>query len=133
MTGGLSAADLARFDAGTFPPDRFDHGTHVAVAFAILREVPFHEAVARYARGIRRIAAQTGKADLFSETITIAFLSLIAEAIDDDPGGATDFAAFAAANRHLFDKTVLNRHYSAERLSSAAARTRFVMPDRAAP
>jgi hypothetical protein len=70
---------------------------------------------------------QRGKPQAFHQTITIAFLSLIAERIES--GGAADFADFAQANPDLLEKSVLSRWYRAERLASTAARRTFLLPD----
>ena len=65
--------------------------------------------------------------DGYHETITIAFVTVIASRIK--PG--EDFAAFRDRNPDLFDRTfpALLKHYSPERLYSAAARLEFIEPD----
>jgi hypothetical protein len=74
------------------------------------------------------MTAKIGKPEAFHQTMTIAFLALIAERVQ--AGGYSDFAGFAAANPDLMTKSVLTRWYSPERLSSEAARATFVLPDR---
>jgi hypothetical protein len=73
------------------------------------------------------MAATAGKPESFHQTVTIAFLSLIAERLEG--GSAADFAAFARENPDLNDKGALGRWYRPERLASAAARRTFLLPD----
>jgi len=76
------------------------------------------------------MAQQAGKPHAFHQTVTIAFLSLIAERMDG--AECQDFSAFAGANPDLFDKHVLRRWYRPERLASACARRTFLLPEPAA-
>lgn len=66
--------------------------------------------------GIKDMAARSGRPEAYHETITRAWYELIAPV--DDPSGAPD----------LFDKRLLERFYSPERL--AAGRRRWLTPDR---
>jgi hypothetical protein len=73
------------------------------------------------------MATRVGKPQAFHQTITIAFLSLIAERFDS--GDYLDFDAFARANAELLDKSALARWYPAERLATDAARRTFLLPE----
>jgi hypothetical protein len=119
--------DIARFVRGEVDPRRFPHCEHVRMGFEILRRHDFAEAALRYSRALRAMTERIGKPEAFHQTITIAFLALIAERLQT--GGHAEFAAFAAANPDLMDKSVLARWYSRERLASDAARTTFLLPD----
>jgi hypothetical protein len=68
-----------------------------------------------------------GKPEVFHQTITIAFLSLIAERMHAD--STRDFDAFAADNPDLMDKSAVARCYSPERLALDAARRTFILPE----
>jgi len=106
----------------------FHHADHVRVAFEMLRRHGFLDAAQAYARGLKDIATRAGNPAAYHETITIAFLALIAER-----SAAHDFASFetfAAANPDLLDTSVLTRWYAPERLASAAARRTFILPER---
>lgn len=71
------------------------------------------------------MAARAGKPESYHETVTVAFLSLIAERLDE----TRDFEVFAALNPDLFDKGILCRWYRSDRLASDRARHTFVLPE----
>lgn len=104
----------------------FGHAAHVAVAWAMLRRHDFTDAVAHFGAGIRYLAAAGGAPEKYNATITVVFLSLIAERIRPDE----DFDAFVAANPDLMHKEAVTGLYSPERLNSPAARAGFLLPDR---
>jgi hypothetical protein len=117
--------DLERFVRGEVDPAQFPHREHVRMAFEMLKRHEFAETVLHYSRALRALTARAGKPEAFHQTMTIAFLSLIAERME---GGAGDFAAFARQHPELLEKSVLTRWYGPERLASAAARRIFVLP-----
>jgi hypothetical protein len=119
--------DLARFLRVEIDPATFPHREHVRVAFEMLRRHDFPETVLHFSRTLRAMAAKVGRPEAFHQTVTIAFLSLIAERMEC--GGAADFAAFAQANPDLLEKSALERWYRPERLASAVARRTFLLPD----
>src|SRR5262245_5908333 len=102
---GDSNAELARFARGDCDPGNFPHREHVRMAVEMLRRHSFPETVLHYSRALREMTARIGKPEAYHETVTIAFLSLIAERMDD----RTDFESFASANPDLLDKRVLAR------------------------
>ena len=104
----------------------FGHAAHIAVAWAMLNRHDFTDAVAQFGAGIRDLAAAGGAPEKYNATITVAFLSLIAERMR--PG--QDYAAFTAANPDMMTKDAVTRLYSPERLNSPEARSHFLMPDR---
>lgn len=75
--------------------------------------------------GLRRMPARAGREDAYHETITIAFLALIAERLDTAP---SDFDAFAARHPELFERDLLTRVCRSDRLASPVARRTFVLP-----
>jgi len=124
---------LARFLRGDIDPAAFPHREHVRVAYQLLRRHEFAEVVLHFSRALRLITARAGKPQAFNQTVTIAFLGLIAERLASQAAG--DFTEFARDNPDLFDKSVLARWYAQERLSSELARRAFLLPEpgRAAP
>lgn len=118
--------DLERFVRGDLDPAQFPHREHVRMAFEMLRRHEFAETVLLYSRALRALTARAGRPEAFHQTLTIAFLSLIAERME---GGAGDFAAFAHQHPELLEKSVLSRWYGPERLASAAARRIFLLPE----
>ena len=121
---------LERFEQQLISPEAFHHEDHLQVAHAMLARYDFIEACSRYAATIRTMAKRAGAVEKYNATITLAFMSLVAERRSQAPDKA--FNEFLAANQDLLDRNVLSGWYSAERLTSAAARSQFVLPDRAA-
>ncbi len=124
---------LRRFEAAEITPSEWVHAAHVRVAYLLLRESTFPEAVRRMRRGIRRLHFEHGAEDSensgYHETWTLAWARLVAAAITpaDD---RTPFDAFVAAHPELLERDRALLHYSRERLLSARARREFVLPDR---
>jgi hypothetical protein len=119
--------DLARFICGEVDPGTFPHREHVRMGFEMLRRHNFEEAALHYCGALRAMTARAGKPTAFHQTITIAFLALIAERMEATEH--SDFTAFAGANPDLIDKSVLKRWYRPERLATDAARRTFLLPD----
>lgn len=119
--------ELVRFVRGEIDPGAFAHREHVRMAFEMLRRHDFAETVLHYSRALRAMSAKAGKPRAFNQTVTIAFLSLLAERIE--LGNAADCTAFVRDNADLLDKSALMRWYRPERLASEAARNTFLMPD----
>ncbi|MEM6809806.1 MAG: hypothetical protein AAGA41_00260 [Pseudomonadota bacterium] len=116
-----------RFENLEIPAPDFHHEDHVKVAFEMLEAYDFLEASTRYATTIRTMACRVGVPEKFNVTITLAFMSLVAERKSLCP--AADLDTFLAKNNDLLDKHVLRRWYSDERLTSAKARRLFLLPD----
>ena len=123
-------AFVEAFESCTLRPDLFHHRDHVRLAWIYLRRLPVLEALARFSGGLRRYAAAIGKADLYHQTITWAFLLLIQERMAR--AEATSFQAFADGNPDLLEwsPSVLSAYYHEETLSSPLARRTFLLPDR---
>ena len=120
--------ELERFVRGEIDTSAFPHREHVRMAFEMLRRHDFAETVLHYSRALRAMTARAGKPQAFNQTVTIAFLSLVAERIQES-GGAADFDALVRAHPELLDKAALTRGYRPERLASEAARHTFLLPE----
>ena len=123
----------ALFDAfvdTTLPADQFHHHQHVQVAWMFVRKYGMPAALAEFSAEIKRFADAKGATGLYHETITWAFLLLIAEREARNPSDTWE--AFAAANADLLSwkPSILERYYSSELLKSDLARKVFVFPDR---
>lgn len=118
--------DLAAFLRGEADPARFPHREHVRMAYETLRRHDFARGAFLYSRALRTMTAKAGKPETFHQTITIAFLSAVAELMD----ATSDFDDFATANPELTGKSLLLRWYRPERLASLTARRTFLLPDR---
>ncbi|MEO8439694.1 MAG: hypothetical protein ABI540_05670 [Spartobacteria bacterium] len=117
---------LADFEGGRIDPARFRHRDHVRVSYELLARHPFPEALLHLARGLRDLAARAGKPEVYHETITVAFLALIAERWWR--GYSLNWEDFAAGNPDLFRKELLDQFYESSVLQSLVARQTFVLP-----
>ena len=109
----------------------FRHANHVQVAFEVLGSHDFIDAIQIYCRGVQSMAEKAGVPDKFNVTITIAFLSLIAERMAASDDGT--FADFVERNPDLMSKNVLAAWYAPDRLMFDGARTIFLMPQSRRP
>jgi hypothetical protein len=122
---------LAAFEQGIEPDGGFHHAQHVRVAWLYLRAHPLPEALVRFTAALRTFATAQGKPERYHETITVAFMLVIAERASADAAPAT-WDAFAEQNPDLlaWKPSVLDRYDTAETLWGDRARRAFVMPDR---
>jgi hypothetical protein len=88
-------------------------------------------AIAVVSDGIASTARYAGAPQKYHETVSRAWVELIAHHAEQrDPGG-TGFGEFAARNPVLLDKRLLTRFYHPATLASPAAKAGWVPPDRA--
>ncbi|HLZ40130.1 MAG TPA: hypothetical protein VKQ11_04170 [Candidatus Sulfotelmatobacter sp.] len=108
----------------------FHHADHVRLAFAYLCLYPPMEALERFAAGLKRFAAARGKAQLYHETITLAYFFLIRERMARDT--TADWDDFSRQNPDLlrWKPGILDRYYRESTLKSELARSVFVLPDK---
>ena len=116
-----------QFEQCQIEAQKFGHLEHIAVAFELLNKYDFLTVTTVYSNSIKTIAGRAGVDDKFNLTITLAFLSLIAERLEHAP--TSDFAAFLDANQDLLTDNPLNQYYSKKRLYSDTARCVFLLPD----
>ena len=122
---------VSTFEAGEVPDGGFHHAQHVRVAWWYLRHAPLPHALDRFRTFLQRFALARNKPDLYHETITTAYVLLIAErlpAMDRDQ----TWTHFAQVNADLlaWNPSILDRYYTPATLWSDAARRTFVTPDR---
>ncbi len=117
---------LAALESGALDLCAFPHREHVRLGFEMLARHSFGEAVARYARGLKLLTAKIGKPEVYHETMTVAFLAVIAER--RGAGGHAGWSEFIAANPDLLDKRCLERWYERAQLDSELARGTFCLP-----
>ena len=119
-----------QFEAHELEGGCFSHADHVGVAYEMLARYEFLDAAVRYAKGIDVLATRAGAADKFNLTITLAFLSLIAErrqtVVHDN------YEDFLAKNPDLLDSSVIRQWYPGDRAGGALARRIFLLPKVAA-
>jgi hypothetical protein len=105
----------------------FRHRQHIHLAFIAVQRYGSSRAPGVVARWIGHIAAYERAPQKFNATVTRAWTEIVAHHVTAWPGA--DFASFAEHNPALFDKRLLNRHYSSRVLASTAARSGWVEPD----
>ena len=118
-----------RFVDTTLPADQFHHEQHVQVAWLFVRQYGMPAALSEFSAAIKRVADAKGATGLYHETITWAFLLMIADRQARKP--AVTWDEFEAAHPDLltWKPSILNRYYSKELLASDLARRTFLMPD----
>ena len=120
---------IGYFEAAQEPPGGFHHREHVRVAWIYLRRDAMPVALDRFRAGLRRFAEAHGKPERYHETITTAYVLLIAERMQETPAS---WETFAEAHPDLlgWSPSILDRYYTPETLKSERARREFVAPDR---
>src|SRR6202011_5925998 len=122
---------IKQFEDGTTLADSFHHADHVRLAFEYLLRYTVFVALERFSNALKRFAVAQGKAQLYHETITWAYLLLIRERIAR-AGRSQTWEEFAERNPDLlvWKGGVLSMLYRQETLDSDLARRIFVLPDR---
>jgi hypothetical protein len=117
------------FESATLPPAEFTHAAHVRVARWYLLHASTLVAIPRFRAALTRFATAIGKPEKYHETMTVAYMLVIADRLR----GAADesWDAFAARNVDLLASpaSVLAQFYPDEVLASATARTEMVWPE----
>jgi hypothetical protein len=121
-----TADELRALETGALDPGKFPHQEHVRLAYGMLERYPFGEAVARFSRGVKLLAAKAGRPEVYHETITVAFLAVIGERRARSLSNS--WVEFKEHNNDLLDKRCLERWYDTEQLGSDLARRTFCLP-----
>jgi hypothetical protein len=118
---------LAALEDCSLSERQFGHAAHVRAAYLYSRSGDVAAALAKTRRAIQAFATSLGKADRYHETITVAYLALIRQALFEsgDGGGWT---GFAQANARLLEQNVLLQFYTQSQLNSELARRVFLLP-----
>lgn len=116
------------FESCRLPNEWFHHRDHLRLAWIYVRRYGAASAGGRIGESIRRYAAHHGQPGKYHETVTMAWLRLLAQA--SECSGAASFAELLAACPELLDPNTLQQYYSPGLLASESARTVFVPPDR---
>ena len=121
---------LEKFVDTTLPADQFHHHQHVQVAWLFVQKYGMPQAIGEFSAAIKRFADAKGATGLYHETITWAFLLLIADRQARQP--RETWQEFETANADLLSwkPSILDRYYSKELLASDLAKRTFLMPDR---
>ncbi len=71
-----------QFESGNV--SSFKHKDHIKLAWAYLHEYPTSQAIDKFSSALKAFAAKQGATDLYHETITWAYLLIIAERLNKD-------------------------------------------------
>jgi len=126
---GTPGPTIEDFESLAVDPERFDHRSHVFVAWSYLRDYDLLSSIERYRSTLKRLTRKLGVPGKYHETITWFFMIVVAERIDSEP--SADWDAFVMRNPDLFASTpgIVQKYYSRDRLASDAARRQFLLPD----
>lgn len=120
---------VAAFLGDELDPASFGHRDHVRLAWTLLGPggLGFAEAYSALGRGLRALATRAGRAERYSETQTLGWLSLVFEAIEMT-GERRDFSAFERAASDALAPRALFDLYGSARLNEPAARRGLLLP-----
>jgi hypothetical protein len=123
---------LDGFRRAAVAPADWTHRAHIRIAWLHLTRLPFDEALGAVRAGIKALnaanAVEDGPTSGYHETVTVAWLRIVASTIRHHPRGDTS-DAFCDGNPHLLSRTVLRLFYSKEQILSPQAKAKFVEPD----
>ncbi len=109
-----------------------NHREHVMIAWHYARTRPGAQALADLARGIQELALALGKTDLYHETLTWGWFSLVRERVVRLGASAT-WEEFEAASPDILSGAAIFDLYDKATLYSPLARRVFLMPARRSP
>ena len=130
----LSSLDLSdedfitAFERAGFDPGNFPHRAHLRMAWLYVRHLGIGRAIDKAAAGIRAMADKHGQSNLYHDTLTRAWVYVVAAAIAECTD-VSNFDEFLRRHPELLDKSCLLRYYSPERLSGPLARAGWLSPD----
>ncbi len=105
----------------------FGHREHLELAWSYLGLHPVDDAADAMAASIQHVARLHGAEGKYHETITRAWLHLVA--VHAQRWGAESFEEFLDSNPDLLDSKLIRHFYSSERIDSEAARSSWIDPD----
>lgn len=118
-------------EACDWPAGSFGHKDHIRLAWIYLQEHPVAVATDRCRETLSRFAAVHGDHEKYHDTLTVAFMKLIAQHVAETPPDES-WEEFRARVRPLFEsaRELIAAHYSPDRLGDPAARAGYLPPDR---
>ncbi len=122
---------IRQFEDCSLPLEALRHSVHIEIAFLYLCKYPVLDVLARFPAALTHYAQAHGKAGLYHETITWAYILLIHERMRR-AGHKQIWEEFKSTNPDLMSwtSTILKQYYRDETLSSELARNIFLFPDK---
>ena len=118
---------LAQLEAGTLPPAEFGHRGHLRAGYLYLGQHDFPSACVAMKKAIQGFATRLGKSTLYHETVTVAYLALVAERRFEEPTERA-FEDFLDRYPELASREYFERYYPRGELDSPEARATFILP-----
>lgn len=118
---------IERFEQGCLSGSNFPHRAHLRMAWLYVKDLGSEVAIDKAAQGIRNLADANGQVNLYHDTLTRAWVYLVAAAVAQS--SSPTFTDFLGNHRELLDKQLLLRFYSPGLLASPEARAQWVAPD----
>lgn len=119
---------VTRFEAASWPHDRWTHRAHLAVGLHYARELPFDEALQRLRRNINSYNKACGDPAGYNETVTILFLRKIVASFCE-PNDVRPLCEVVEELVRCCSVEWLYQFYSRDRIWSAAAKSAWIEPD----
>jgi hypothetical protein len=123
---------LAAFEEGTLPKKRWTHAAHLLTGACYVYRLGELGAIEKMRLCVRRyneaVGGKNTETSGYHETITIAWIKLLAKLLCESP--PMERAAFAAlaVKRFEADRNILRRYYDFNLASSVEARRTWVPP-----
>lgn len=114
------------FRSCDLPATNFRHGDHLRLAWIYLHSFTAAEAEQLFKQDLKRYATHLGAHGLYHETITLAWLKLLATHTEPT------FAEFLQLHEEKLGVELLLRFWSRDVLMSDAARAHWIAPDQRA-
>jgi hypothetical protein len=116
-------AFLQSFHRCELPLRQFRHADHLRLAWLHLQRETLDQALQNVRTGIRRFAVHHGAGHIYHETVTIAWVRLLASHQE------RSFAEFLQGNAYRLNAELLHRFWTPALLMSEQARQHWVPPD----
>ena len=120
---------VSRVESCAYPNAEFKHADHIRLAWIYLRRYGPEGAEERIIATIQRFATSLGHTQKYHETMTRAWLRLVAAAYSASPEAAS-FDDFIDKHGWLLERDALSAFYTKSCLLSDLARQQWVEPDR---
>jgi hypothetical protein len=130
MTDADIEALVRSFEDGSLPRSEWTHASHLLVALWYMSRHPRDQATRLVRDGIRRYNHLHGRDSGYHETITLAWVAVVARFLSRSDRDGPISALAGMLLEDCGDKDHLLRYYSREVLMSDEARRAWIPPDR---
>ena len=130
MTDTDIEALIRSFEDGSLPRSEWTHASHLLVALWYMSRHPRDQATRLVRDGIRRYNHLHGRDSGYHETITLAWVAVLAQFLTRSDHAGPISALAGTLLDDCGDKDFLLRYYSREVLMSDEARRAWIPPDR---